>query len=114
MGLDPQHKSLRASICQNLGPCTFEVTIQIDVRPVPLHGDVGTILPHDAADGARRRGRARLEDHVIAHLLVDSDLCEDRQKLSVHVFLSCKWAFYSLDSGQMNAHVVGYYSYIQH
>lgn len=46
-----------------------------------MDGDVQTILPQDAADGAGHV--AWFEDHVIVHLPVDFSGCKDKEKLSV-------------------------------
>lgn len=55
---------------------TSELTIQVEVRPVKLRGDVGADFPDDARDGGG--GGARLEDDIVAHLLVQRGLCEDK------------------------------------
>lgn len=67
---------------------TFEMTIFINIRPVPLHGQVRTFLPCNAGDGAGHRGGVWSEDDFIAHLLVQRFLCEDKKKLMClfHIF----------------------------
>lgn len=55
---------------------TFELTIQVDARPVKLRGDVDADSPQDTRDGGG--GGARLEDDGVAHLLVQRGLCEDK------------------------------------
>lgn len=79
---------------------TFELTIIVSVRSVPLDSDVRTVFPRDGGDGDK--SNTRLEDNFITHLFVQYSLCKETQKLNVEFYLVLGFTFAALLGGDVN------------